>query len=246
MKKTLFFLLGVFSFHTGLPQQATPKAQDTIATYTELPLGAIKPQGWLLTQLQTMRDGSTGHLDEIHDKIKIDNGWLGFGGDGWEETPYWLDGAVPLAYLLDDPKLKAKIIRYINWTLNNQRPSGYFGPITKQELEKGIEITPDNCAAGEDWWPKMIMLKVLKQHYEATNDPRVIPFMRKYFAYQAAALDNCPLGKWTEWAASRGTDNAMLALWLFSKTKDKKLLDLAAKIKAGTAKLLLNWAKPAA
>jgi len=232
MKKTAFVLLGTFSFafFTGSAQIAG--SGDTITSYTALPLDAIKPKGWLLTQLQTMRDGATGHLDEVHDKIRVDNGWLGFSGDGWEETPYWLDGAVPLAYLLDDARLKAKVMRYINWTLNNQRPSGYFGPITKQEREKGIEITPDNCAAGEDWWPKMIMLKVLKQHYEATNDPRVIPFMRKFFAYQAAALGNCPLGKWTEWAASRGTDNAMLALWLYSKTKDKKLLDLASKIES--------------
>lgn len=229
MKKVIFFLLGMLSAEL-VTAQAPRAAIDTIMSYKELPLGAIKPRGWLLAQLQTMRDGSTGHLDEVHDKIKVDNGWLGFTGDGWEETPYWLDGAVPLAYLLNDARLKAKIIRYINWTLNNQRPSGYFGPITKQEREKGIEITPDNCAAGEDWWPKMIMLKVLKQHYEATNDPRVIPFMRKYFAYQAAALDNCPLIKWTEWAASRGTDNAMLALWLYSRTKDRKLLELAGKI----------------
>lgn len=227
MKKTYFFLLGILSVGS-LCQAAV--FQDTVTSYTEIPLGSIKPKGWLLSQLQTMRDGSTGHLDELHPKIGDYNGWLGFEGDGWEEIPYWLDGAVPLAYLLDDPALKAKVMRYINWTLNNQRPSGYFGPITGQEREKGIEITPDNCAAGEDWWPKMIMLKVLRQHFEATNDPRVIPFMKRYFAYQKAALDNCPLGKWTEWAASRGTDNAMMAQWLFSKTRDKSLLELAAKI----------------
>ncbi len=231
MKKTLFFLLGTLSFSPILAQ-GTKVAPDSITSYTEIPLGSIKPKGWLLAQLQTMRDGSTGNLDDMHPKIGVDNGWLGFTGDGWEETPYWLDGAVPLAYLLDDAKLKAKVIRYINWTLNNQRPSGYFGPITKQEAEKGIEITADNCAAGEDWWPKMIMLKVLKQHFEASNDPRVIPFMKRFFAYQAKALDNCPLGKWTEWAASRGTDNAMLVQWLYSKTKDKSLLDLAAKIES--------------
>ena len=231
MKKVFFFLLGIVSFLFAQAQEPT-SVPETPVTYTEVPLGSIKPKGWLLTQLETMRDGATGHLDELHTKIQVDNGWLGFPGDGWEETPYWLDGAVPLAYLLDDPKLKAKVIRYINWTLNNQRPSGYFGPITRQELEKGIEITPDNCAAGEDWWPKMIMLKVLKQHFEATNDPRVVPFMKKFFTYQAAALENCPLGKWTHWAAPRGADNAMLAQWLYSKTKDKALLDLAAKIDA--------------
>ena len=228
MKKPGLLLSGVFTLFlcSGTGAEVL---QDTVIRFPEIPLGAVRPAGWLRTQLEVMRDGATGHLDELYSKVGDENGWLGLKGDAWEETPYWLDGAVPLAYLLDDPMLKAKVMRYINWTLNNQRPSGYFGPLTKQELEKGVEITPDNCAAGEDWWPKMIMLKVLRQHFEATNDPRVIPFMRKYFAYQSKALDNCPLGKWTEWAAARGTENAMIALWLFEKTKDKTLLDLAAK-----------------
>lgn len=234
MKNLLFFLVGTLSLASATHGGPQMNLQDTVIRYTEIPLGSIKPKGWLLSQLQIMRDGTTGHLDEVHTKIAKDNGWLGFTGDGWEETPYWLDGAVPLAYLLDDPQLKAKIIRYVNWTLNNQRPSGYFGPITKQEREKGIEITPDNCAAGEDWWPKMIMLKVLKQHFEATNDPRVIPFMKRFFQYQAAALKNCPLGKWTEWATARGTENAMIVQWLYEQTKDKSLLALANEIQAQT------------
>jgi hypothetical protein len=198
--------------------------------YTEIPLGAIKPKGWLLHQLEIMRDGSTGHLDEIHDKIKNDNGWLGGRGDGWEETPYWLDGAVPLAYLLDDKQLKEKVLRYVHWTLDHQRPSGYFGPITKDEREKNIAITPETCASGEDWWPKMVMLKVLQQYFEASHDPRVIPFMTNYFRYQLAAIKNCPLGKWTEWATSRGAENMMMIQWLYSKTKYKFLLDLASEI----------------
>ena len=208
-------------------QEALPKSP-----YTEIPLGAIKPEGWLLNQLYIMRNGSTGHLDEVHQKLKNDNGWLGGKGDGWEETPYWLDGAVPLAYLLDDQDLKNKVLKYINWTLDNQRPSGYFGPITKVEREKGIKITPENCASGEDWWPKMIMLKVLQQYFEATSDSRVLPFMTKYFQYQLRAIKNCPLGKWTEWATSRGADNVMMAQWLYAKTKDKSLIELASLIES--------------
>ena len=144
--------------------------------YTALPLNAIKPKGWLLQQLQTMQRGSTGHLDEIYDKLKNDNGWLGGKGDGWEETPYWLDGATPLAYLLNDTALKNKILKYVEWTLDHQRTSGYFGPITAAEREN-IEIVPGNCENGEDWWPKMVMLKTLQQYYSATNDQRVISFM---------------------------------------------------------------------
>jgi hypothetical protein len=117
-----------------------------------------------------MRSGTTGHLDEVYAKLMNDNGWLGGKGDGWEETPYWLDGAVPLAYLLGDIKLKEKVLKYINWTLDNQRPSGYFGPITKWEQETSNKITEETCDKGEDWWPKMIMLKVLQQYYTATTD----------------------------------------------------------------------------
>lgn len=194
------------------------------AKYQELPPNAVKPKGWLLNQLNIMNNGSTGHLDEVHNKIKNDNGWLGGKGDGWEETPYWLDGAVPLAYLLDDKDLKVKVLRYINWTLDNQRPSGYFGPLTKWERQTGKKVTSDSCNYGEDWWPKMIMLKVLQQYYQATKDSRVIPFMTKYFQYQLQSLKNCPIPKWTEWAESRGADNVLVAQWLYGITKDPMLL----------------------
>ena len=200
--------------------------------YTEIPLGDIRPNGWLLDQLQTMRDNSTGHLDEIYDKIKIDNGWLGGKGDDWEETPYWLDGAVPLAYQLDDKPLKQKILKYINWNIDNQRPSGYFGAITEWERETGKKVDADNCDKGGDWWPRMVMLKVIQQYYTATKDERVIPFMEKYFEYQTATLDKCALGNWTEWAESRGIENVMMAQWLYSINKDKSLLELAEKIKS--------------
>lgn len=209
-------------------------AQDSLVTapFTELSLGQVKPRGWLLHQLEIMRRGSTGHLDEIHFKIQDRNGWLGGDGDGWEETPYWLDGALPLAYLLDEPALKAKVLRYVNWTLDHQRPSGYFGPITKDEREKNIEITPETCQSGEDWWPKMVMLKVIQQYYTATGDKRVIPFMSKYFDYQLKSLKMCGLGKWSEWATSRGADNVMIIEWLYRITKNKELLELAALIES--------------
>lgn len=216
----------------SLPLYVGAQSEPFRDVYQELPLSAIKPRGWLQQQLQIMSKGSSGHLDEVHPKIAKDNGWLGGKGDGWEETPYWLDGAVPLAYLLNDPALKDKVLRYINWTLDHQRPSGYFGPITADERTKGAEITSNNCESGEDWWPRMIMLKVLQQFYTATGDTRVIPFMTRYFHYQLSVLDKCPIGKWTEWATSRGADNVMMAQWLYSITKDDKLLSLAEKIDA--------------
>lgn len=228
---SFIFLLMCAGFLTDQPLTPDPKFAEPV--YHEIPLGSIKPEGWLKHQLQLMNDGTTGHLDEVHEKIKNSNGWLGGTGDAWEETPYWLDGAVPLAYLLNDAELQQKVKKYIEWTISNQRPSGYFGGITKFERENQVQVTPENVAkAADDWWPKMVMLKVMKQYYQATGDERVIDFMKKYFRFQLQALKNAPLGKWTEWATSRGTDNVMMAQWLYQITKDESLLELAALIES--------------
>lgn len=210
-------LLPVLLLAAGMATAQTP------VKYRELPLGAVKPRGWLNYQLQTMRKGATGRLDEYYDKVRKDNGWLGGQGDAWEETPYWLDGALPLAYLLDDATLQAKVKRYVDWSLSTQRPNGFFGPYTKAERTKGKMET---CQDGEDWWPRMVMLKVLQQYYTATNDKRVTDLMTRYFHYQLKNLKECPLVKWTEWAQSRGGDNMLTALWLYDQTKDPKLLEL--------------------
>lgn len=230
MKNTFLSLaIGVALFPITLTQaqqktSATNRTGLAPTSYQELPLGAIRPDGWLQQQLVIMKNGATGHLDEYYPKVQNDNGWLGGKGDAWEETPYWLDGALPLAYLLDDKTLKEKVLKYVNWNLDHQRPSGFFGPLTKKELEgKPME----SCADGADWWPRMVMLKVLQQYYSASNDPRVIPFMTKYFRYQYNNLKTCPLNKWTEWSESRGGDNIMAVYWLYERTKERFLLELA-------------------
>jgi len=194
--------------------------------YVELPLGAVKPEGWLLHQLKLMRDGMTGHLDEWYPSVVGGrNGWLGGDGDGWERGPYWLDGLVPLAWLLEDDSLKAKAMPWIEWTLNSQTDEGYFGPVpfeTEPEPEPGIQKS-----RRRDWWPKMVMLKVLQQYYEATGDERVIDLMSRYFRYQLARLPDTPLDYWSFWANRRGGDNLMMVYWLYNITGESFLLGLA-------------------
>ena len=89
--------------------------------FLELPLGAIKPEGWLKEQLERMASGLTGNLDSIYPEVVGPrNGWLGGDGDGWERGPYWIDGLLPLAYILDNERLKEKVRPWIEWTLNHQ------------------------------------------------------------------------------------------------------------------------------
>jgi DUF1680 family protein len=188
---------------TAAVQHRTPLAPNA---FYPLPLGAIRPTGWLRAQLQLQADGLGGHLDETWPDVGPNSGWLGGTGESWERGPYFLDGLVPLAHLLDDPRLKAKAQKYLDWTLNSQAANGNFGP-----------------ASNDDWWPRMVALKVLTQHHEATADPRVLPLMQRYFSYQLAELPKRPL---RDWGKFRWQDNALSVLWLYDRTGDPALLDL--------------------
>ena len=172
-----------------------------------LPLGSVRPAGWLRRQLEIQATGLGGHLDETWADVGPNSGWLGGTGESWERGPYFLDGLVPLAYLLDDDRLKAKAQTYLEWTLTHQAPNGMIGP-----------------ASNEDWWPRMVMLKALVQYQEATGDPRVVPLLERYFAYQLKTLPSRPL---RDWGKFRWQDNALAVLWLYNRNGDPRLIELA-------------------
>jgi DUF1680 family protein len=172
-----------------------------------LPLGSVRPTGWLRRQLQVQADGMGGHLDETWPDVGPNSGWLGGTGESWERGPYFLDGLVPLAYLLDDARLKAKAQKYIDWTLQNQTSDGMIGP-----------------KSNDDWWPRMVMVKVLAQYQELTGDQLVVPVLERYFAYQRQELTNRPL---RDWGKFRWHDEFLIVLWLYNRNGDSKLLDLA-------------------
>lgn len=201
--------------------------------YIELPIGSIHPEGWMMEEFQRMKNGLTGHLDEEYEVVMGKrNGWLGGDGDVWERGPYWIDGLLPLAYILNDRTLIDKVKPWIEWTLASQKPDGYFGPDTDRAPEAGLQR--DNS---HDWWPKMVILKVMQQYYSATGDQRVITFLTKYFQYQLKELPKNPLGKWTFWGEQRGGDNLMVVYWLYNITGDKNLLELGELIHKQT----FNW-----
>ena len=247
------FLACLFAAAGGLPA-ATPAAFNraplAAKPYAELPLGTIEPRGWLRDELQRMAAGMTGHLDEWYPEVAGPrNAWLGGDGDTWERGPYWIDGLYPLARLLHDEALIAKAMPWIEWTLTHQREDGYIGPSVIDE--KARQVPPPQGAQvhkPDDWWPRMVMLKILQQHYLATRDSRVLTCLKKYFAYQLKTLPGAPLhdpknprsGSW--WAAERGGDNLLVVLWLYNETGDPGLLDLARLLEQQTLPFTAQFA----
>lgn len=234
MAATAFSALATASTSDGVSGNYSNNRQPLLQkTYIELPIGAIKAEGWMQEQLIRMKNGMTGNLDKIYEKVMGPrNGWLGGDGDVWERGPYWIDGLLPLAYLLDDDGLKEKVKPWIEWTLASQKSNGYFGPDTDRPYERGLQRSN-----AHDWWPKMVMLKIMQQHYSATGDQRVINFMTQYFKYQLAELPKTPLGNWTFWGAQRGGDNLMMVYWLYNITGEPFLLELGELIHKQT----FNW-----
>ena len=239
---SILFVLGVSAYCNGQEKRnsfyITNQFPLVAQPYTALPLGAIKPRGMMLEMLNRQRTGLTGKLDSIYSLVcGPDNGWLGGTGDGWERGPYWLDGLVPLAYLLDDKVLKSKAQSWIEWSIRNQREDGYFGPVEMKEGYTVIKGTQQDNR--EDWWPKMVMLKVLQQYYSATEDKRVLKLMTNYFRYMLKKLPEQPLDHWTYWGAQRGGDNLAVVHWLYNITKEKFLLELGELIHKQT----FDWTK---
>lgn len=199
----------------------------------KLPVGAVKPGGWLLKSLELQRDGLTGQLGEISAWLtKKNNAWLnkdGKGDWGWEEMPYWLKGYGNIAYVLNDKKMIDETMIWVNGTLNSQRDNGDFGPFV---------IRKSN--GKRDLWAQMLMLFVLQSYYEHSQDPRVITHMTRYFKWQMTIPETDFLTDY--WENSRGGDNLYSVYWLYNITKEPWLLDLANKIHRNTANWRLkNW-----
>jgi uncharacterized protein len=182
--------------------------------YIRLPLGTVKPAGWLKKELEAEASGLTGNLDEFWPDLS-ESAWHGGDGDAWERGPYFLDGLVPLAYLLDDEHLKEKVKFWIEPILASSRDSGWYGPVRNK-----------------DRWPLSVSNKVLMQYYEATGDKRALEVIIRYFRY---LHDTPPDWPHKDWRGVRAMENAVTGYWLFRQTGEKWILETIESIQKNGA-----------
>ena len=120
----------------------------------------VKPRGWLRRQLEIQAEGLSGNLHKVWPDIR-DSAWIGGDREGWERVPYWLDGFIPMAYLLENEELIAQAKRYIDAILDAQQPSGWICPCTEEAIP------------AYDNWAVQLISKVLVVYYECSGDTRI-------------------------------------------------------------------------
>lgn len=145
----------------------------------------LKPQGWLRRQLELQAAGLAGNLDRIWRDVR-DSAWIGGDAEGWERVPYWLDGFIPLAYLLEDEGMIARARRYVDAILSFQRPSGWICPCRDEDIPT------------YDTWAVQLISKVLVVYYECSSDERIPGALYRCFKnyYDLLSSGTIKLFKW--------------------------------------------------
>jgi hypothetical protein len=205
---------------TRLQAQTPPKHSRSTSGLAEpafrpLPLGSIRPAGWLQRQLRLQADGLSGHLDNFWPDVGQSQ-WFGGKAEGWERAPYWLDGVVPLAWVLDDKALQAKVKRYVDHIVAGQRPDGWYAPYPL-----------DASAKPYDLWAILLANKVLVQYHEATGDAAVLQAVLRNLKATLDALDRTPLFAWGKF---RWFEGLIPVYYAYEQTREAWLLDLARKL----------------
>jgi len=185
--------------------------------FRPLPLGAITPEGWLRRQLRLQADGLSGHLDEFWPDVGQSQ-WFGGTAEGWERAPYWLDGVIPLAWILGDTALQSRLRRYVTHIVTSQRADGWYAPYPS-----------DAGAKPYDLWAILLANKFLIQFHEATGDAAVLQAVLRNLKATLAALDRTPL---FDWGRFRWFEGLISVYYAYERTGEAWLLDLAAKFAA--------------
>ncbi|MBE6630028.1 MAG: hypothetical protein E7624_04180 [Ruminococcaceae bacterium] len=177
----------------------------------------LKPNGWLRRQLEIQAQGLAGNLDKVWRDVK-DSAWIGGNAEGWERVPYWLDGFIPLAYLLENEDMIARAKTYIDAILSHQKPSGWICPCADEAIPE------------YDTWAVQLISKVLVVYYECSGDERIpdalYRVMKNY--YELLASKTISL---FDWGRSRWYEGFVALNFLWERYKEEWIVALAKMLK---------------
>lgn len=193
----------------------------------------IKPSGWLYRQLKLQADGLSGNLDKIWPDIR-DSAWIGGEREGWERVPYWLDGFIPLAYLLDDADMIERAKKYIDAIIEGQQDDGWICPCNEESRAK------------YDTWAVQLITKVLTVYYSCSGDQRVPDVIYKTLKNYYDLLKEEKI-KLFQWGHFRWFELFISLNFIYKSHKDPWIVELARIVKeqgADYESFIPQWKRP--
>lgn len=193
----------------------------------------IKPEGWLKRQLTIQAEGLSGNLHKIWPDIR-DSAWIGGNREGWERVPYWLDGFIPLAYLLENDELIATVKKYVDSIISAQEDDGWICPCKDGKKSK------------YDTWALQLICKTLKVYYECSGDERIPDVIYKALKNYYDMLSAGEI-KLFGWAKFRWFETFISLNFLYERYQEEWIKDLAKIIRAqgfDYNTTIEDWKKP--
>ncbi len=193
----------------------------------------LKAKGWLRRQLEIQAEGLCGNLDKVWPDIR-DSAWIGGDREGWERVPYWLDGFVPLAYLLENEDMIQRAKKYIDKIIEGQKPDGWICPCKDEEREK------------YDTWAIQLITKVLVGYYQCSKDERIPEVVYKTLKNYYELLKDGKI-KLFSWGKHRWYETFIAINFTYERYKEDWLIALGKILKEQGIDhntLMPKWEKP--
>lgn len=174
---------------------------------------SIKPEGWLKRQLQIQAEGLSGNLYKVWPDIR-DSIRIGGTKNDWERVPYWLDGFIPLAYLLRDEEKMKVADKYVMAIVNNQQEDGWIcsGDKARDEFN-------DNT------WEYLLVLKVLTLYCDFTGNQKVEKALYKALRNLHDCMKSGEV-RLISWGKYRWFEGLVAILYMYKKKKESWLIEL--------------------
>ncbi len=187
-----------------------------MSKYSFFTSNELKPSGWLKRQIEIQANGLCGNLDKVWPDVR-DSAWIGGTREGWERVPYWLDGFIPMAYLLDNEDMKVRAKKYVDKIIENQQDDGWICP--NGNLPR----------AHYDSWAICLLTKVLTVYYQCSGDERVPEVVRKTLKNYCDLLSNGEI-KLFDWGKYRWFECFVAIRFIKEKYPNDIWVDELAKI----------------
>ncbi len=195
----------------------------------------IEPCGWMKRQLEIQAEGLSGNLDKVWRDVR-DSSWIGGDAEGWERVPYWLDGFIPLAYLLKNEDMIVRAKKYIDAIVEKQREDGWICPCKEEDIPT------------YDTWAVQLISKTLTVYYECSKDERIPNVIYKLLKNYYDLLSSGKI-KLFHWGASRWFECLIAINFIWKRTGEAWLKELAKILKEqgnDPEKMVALWKTPLA